>query len=171
MPSDGSARGRALEEIRNKNKRARESKPALPFEAQVEQDLFEASDTLEQSDRYDRTLDFKILVGLYWIEFRFMQIAKSGETPLNEDAEEALRADLWDSEKLREGLTTSEHGGRILKLLNKLGLVAESQENRDTFTKEYIVRNRRGLGVIPFQQLQQYRSYLKGFYFHAKGEH
>ena len=69
------------------------------------------------------------------------------------------------------GLTDTEDGTRIIASVNKLDLLQENQEtNRDTFSKEFIVRNRRGLGVIPWQQLRQYRSYLKGFYFHARGD-
>ena len=29
------------------------------------------------------------------------------------------------------------------------------------------MKKRRGLDVLPWQQLMQYRAYLKGFYFHA----
>ena len=55
-------------------------------------------------------------------------------------------------------------------MIDKIGELKTVQERtRDLFSRKHADTNRYGLKVIPWQQLKQYQSYLKGFYFHSTG--
>ena len=145
----------------------------VPLEAQIKQDLYEAMKNLGESDVYDRQVDIQILIALYWLEFHFWQVAvaakmdATAQRPFTKEQEDHMKADEWSADAI--GMTTPS-GREVASLINRLPEVERLQEETDDlFTMEYANNHRKGLQVIPWQQLAQYRCYLKGFYFHTRG--
>ena len=60
----------------------------------------------------------------------------------------------------------SQQFNRVVMLIEKIDSV-EGKRRRFTTARARVIRDRKGLEDIPWLQLEQYRSYLKGFYFHA----
>ena len=63
-------------------------------------------------------------------------------------------------------MAESDNSSMIYELIDKID--SELKKKDDKF---YENQKRRGLTVIPWVQLMQYRTYLKGFYFHAVGKY
>ena len=83
------------------------------------------------------------------------------QRPFNASQESALKADNWAETGLDK---------RFDFVIDKIGELKTVQENTvDLFSRKHADTNRYGLKVIPWQQLKQYQSYLKGFYFHSTG--
>ena len=67
----------------------------------------------------------------------------------------------------------------LIELLDKLNRLRERKtiarktfaSARETTKRRETLTHRMGLQEVEWKQLYQYQSYLKGFYFHAKGDH
>ena len=76
-----------------------------------------------------------------------------------------MKEDMW------KDIGFQGNGARIAHLINMIPDVQRNQDQiEDLYTKEYANNHRKGLQVMPWQQLTQYREYLKGFYFHSRGD-
>ena len=116
----------------------------------------------------DILLDLAILVSLYAFELDLI-------CRINHDLRPNKRLVRDNEAEIRNGLQTDQWEKTGLKsefayVIAKLDILREHQTyNKSIFQKSYTEQNRFGLKVITWQQLKQYQSYLKGFYFHSKG--
>ena len=110
-------------------------------------------------------LDFAILISLYYYQLFFITrlipdaqkpLSKENhQRPLDRNEIEAIRNDKWSKVAMQEF-------GKVLERLNELKI---NQEKKHSITRR--IDNRKGLARIPWQLLNQYQSYLKGFFFHS----
>ena len=119
------------------------------------------SDTLYEPRSF---LDFAILMALYYLELHIIERVVSGKPAYSANIEEMIKANDYSRLEIDEKVKT------ILKNLNTL---RECRENDTEGVKDAIYTQgfadyyRKGLKVIHFGQLCQYRMYLKGLYFQS----
>ena len=140
---------------------------------EIENDFLDVIGHLNQKSRTqdkdsDIFLDLALLISLYAFELdlicRINHELKPKKKPQRENEEEirnGLQTDQWETIGLRS---------EFAYVIAKLDILREQQTyNKSFFKKSYTEQNRFGLKAISWQQLKQYQSYLKGFYFHSKG--
>ena len=107
-------------------------------------------------------LDFAILISLYYLEIHIIDRVTSGIIGYPVQIENLIKENNYSK------LDMDEKVKEVLEYLNDLRDIRENDTDEikeEIYTKEYADKYRKGLRVIHFGQLCQYRMYCKGLYF------